>query len=128
VSIKTLNLEYRIDAPLSDVWRALTDPKVIDKWGGGPVKMSAKAGAEFSLWGGDIHGKNTKVVPEKLLVQDWMSGKWDEYSKLEFKLSFKDGITTVTLTQAGIPESEFDDVKGGWDSYYMGEIKKLLEK
>ena len=128
MSTKLLSLEYHITSPLSEVWKALTDPKVIDKWGGGPAKMNDKEGTKFSLWGGDIHGKNTKVIPEKLLAQDWMSGKWDEYSLLEFKLTHKDGCTTVRLTQIGIPDDEFEDIKEGWDKFYMGEIKKLLEK
>lgn len=125
--MKSLKQEYKIKAPIANVWQALVDPKVIDKWGGGPAKMSEKEGFEISLWGGDIHGKNTKVIKEKLLAQDWMSGNWDEYSKLEFKLSEKDGVTTVVLTQTGIPDSEFDDISDGWKTYYLGEIKKLLE-
>lgn len=128
MSIKSLKQEYHIIAPLKDVWNALTDPRIIDKWGGGPAKMKPEVGFEFSLWGGDIHGKNTKVITEKLLAQDWMGGKWDKYSKLEFKLTHKDGCTTVHLTQLGIPAEEFDDIAEGWKIYYLGEIKKLLEK
>lgn len=114
-------------APLSEVWKALTDPKVIDKWGGGPAKMSDKEGFNFSLWGGDIHGTNTKVIKEKLLLQDWFGGDWDKPSKLQFKLTHKDGCTTLYLTQTEIPPQEFEDIKDGWDRYYVGEIKKLLE-
>ena len=128
MSTKILKQEYNIKAPLSKVWDALIDPKIIDKWGGGPAKMSDKVGFEFSLWGGDIHGKNTKVIPEKLLAQDWMGGDWEDYSKLEFKLSFSSGVTTVELTQTGIPDSEFDDIADGWQRYYLGKIKEFLEK
>jgi uncharacterized protein YndB with AHSA1/START domain len=125
--MKVLKQEYKIDAPLSKVWEALTDPRVIEKWGGDPVKMEPKVSFEFSLWGGDIHGKNTKVIPQRLLAQDWMSGTWEKYSKLEFKLSFKNGVTTIVLTQTEIPEDEYNDIAEGWKLYYLGEIKKLLE-
>lgn len=125
--VKSLKQTYTIKSPISKVWQALTDPKIIDAWGGGPAKMQAKIGFKFSLWGGDITGTNTKVVPEKLLVQDWMSGKWDEFSKLEFRLSEKSGITTVILTQSNIPDSELADISEGWKVYYLGKIKKLLE-
>lgn len=125
--MKILEQRYQIKAPISEVWKALTDPKTIEKWGGGPAKMSEKEGAEFKFWGGDIHGKNTKVVPQRQLDQDWMSGNWDEFSKLSFKLSFKNGVTTVDLTQTGIPDEEFYDIADGWKRYYLGEIKKLLE-
>lgn len=125
---KILTQTYEIKAPIEKVWDALVNPKTIDKWGGGPAKMSALESSEFSVWGGDIHGKNTKVVKEKELKQDWMSGKWDKYSSVDFKLSEKNGITTVKLTQSGIPPEEFDDIADGWKTYYLGEIKKLLEK
>lgn len=125
--MKSLKLEYYIKAPISDVWNALVDPGIIDKWGGGPAKMSPEEGFEFSLWGGDIKGKNSKVIKEKLLKQDWMSGEWDKYSQVEFRLTNKNGETTVYLTQTGIPDDEFEDIKDGWNRYYMGEIKKLLE-
>lgn len=126
--MKILKQEYHIMSPLSKVWEALVDPQIIDKWGGGPAKMAEKESFEFTLWGGDIKGKNTKVNKEKLLRQDWMSGTWDKYSQVEFKLTHKDGCTTVFLTHTGIPEDEFKDIKDGWDRYYMGEIKKLLEE
>lgn len=125
--MKSLKQEYQIRAPIAKAWEALVNPKIIDEWGGGPAKMSGEEGFEFSLWGGDIHGKNTKVIKEKLLAQDWMSGNWNKYSKLEFKLTEKDGVTTVVLTQKGIPDAEFDDIADGWKTYYLGEIKKLLE-
>lgn len=90
--------------------------------------MKATESSEFSFWGGDIHGKNTKVIKEKELSQEWMSGTWDKYSNVDFKLTEKNGETTVKLTQSGIPDNEFKDIADGWDRYYLGEIKKLLEK
>lgn len=126
--MRVLKQEYKIKAPIGKVWEALVKPKIIEKWGGGPAKMSDKEGFAFSLWGGDINGKNTKVIKEKLLKQDWNGGKWEKPSKLEFKLSEKDGATTIELTQTGIPENEFDDIADGWKTYYLGEMKKFLEK
>lgn len=126
--MKSLKQTYTIKASVGKVWQALTDPKIIDAWGGGPAKMQAKVGFKFSLWGGDITGTNIKVVPEKVLAQDWMSGKWDGFSKLEFKLSENGGVTTIVLTQSNIPDSELDDIAEGCKVYYLGEIKELLEK
>lgn len=125
--MKVLKQSYKIKAPIEKVWDALTNPKTIDKWGGGPSKMKALASSEFSFWGGDIHGKNIKVVKEKELEQEWMSGNWDKYSKVDFKLNEKNGVTTVNLTQEGIPPEEYNDIADGWNRYYLGEIKKLLE-
>ena len=67
---ETINQEYVIDSPAAEVWNALTNTDYIEKWGGGPIKMDDKVGSEFSLWGGDIHGKNIEVVENKKLVQE----------------------------------------------------------
>ena len=84
--MKTIKQTYLINAPLENVWQSLVDPKIIDDWGGGPAKMSEENGTEFSLWGGDIHGKNIEVIPNKKLVQDWKEDDWDNYSKVTFTL------------------------------------------
>lgn len=56
--MKTIRQTYRIHSSPQEVWKALTNPKYIDGWGGGPTKIDDKEGTEFEFWGGDIHGKN----------------------------------------------------------------------
>jgi activator of HSP90 ATPase len=126
--MKHIEQTYSIKAPLAEVWRAFVDPEVIEQWGGGPAKMSAKEGTEFSLWGGDIHGTNTKVESPRLLEQDWYSGAdWPEPSKLRFEFSKIGDVTTIKLTQSNVPDAEADDIAQGWKDYYLGAIKELLE-
>ena len=119
--------EYRINAPVSEVWLALTNPKYIDNWGGGPAKMSAKQNSKFSLWGGDIWGINTEVTESKKITQDWYGGDWPAPSRLTFTLKAKDGMTDLTLTQTRVPSGEQVDIDNGWDEYYLGPLKKYLE-
>jgi activator of HSP90 ATPase len=126
--MKVIKQLHHINAPLEKVWQALTDPKDIDSWGGGPAKMSAKEGTSFSLWGGDIHGKNLEVIGNKKLVQEWFSGDWKKPSKVSFTLKEDKGKTTVSLLHEDVPDDEEADIAEGWDIYYLGEIKKLLEK
>lgn len=125
--MKKIKQEYIIDGPVEKVWNALVDPKEIDAWGGGPAKMSSKAGEEFELWGGDIHGTNVRVEKEKVLEQDWFGGEWDEASKLKFQLSEKDGKTKLVLTQENIPDKDAKDIDEGWHDYYLGPLKEYLE-
>jgi activator of HSP90 ATPase len=66
---------YKIKAPVKKVWEALVQPKDIAAWSGSPAKMNAKVGTKFSLWDGEIFGKNILVEPQKKLVQEWYGGK-----------------------------------------------------
>lgn len=124
---KQIKQVYKIKAPISKVWQALVNPIEINAWGGGPAKMDDKPGTEFSLWGGDIWGKNNLVLNENKLVQDWFGGNWDKPSLVTFELEENDGITKVTLTHENLPDNEVDNFDTGWKDYYMGAIQDYLE-
>lgn len=126
--MKKIKRTYRINSSSEKVWQALTDPKNIDRWGAGPAKMSEELGFEFSLWGGDVYGKNIEVIPGKKLVQEWFGGKWDKPSIVTFKLTSKADETVIDFTQTDVPDAEFSDIEQGWEDYYMGPIKDFLEK
>ena len=126
--MKTIQQTYRIKAGIDKVWQALTDPKVITAWGGGSATMDEKEGAKFTLWGGDIHGTNTKIVKNKTLAQDWFSGDWEKPSKVTFTLTSKGEETSVDLLHEDVPDKEADDIADGWKKYYLGPLKDLLEK
>src|SRR5258708_3594081 len=93
---------YEIAAPIAEVWQALVDPTVISQWGGGPAEMNGKVGTKFILWGGDIFGKNTEVIPEKSLVQDWSDGDLKEPSSVSIELTEKAGKTVLHLIHKNI--------------------------
>ena len=126
--MKSIAKMYQIKAPIKKVWKALVDPKIIEQWGAGPAKMSERVGEEFSLWGGDIHGKNIEVGINKKLVQEWYSGNWPEPSIAKFTLKASKGTTLLELTHKDVPDNEAKEIDEGWDLYYLGPVKKLLEE
>lgn len=125
--MKSIKQKYLINAPVEKVWKALVTPKEIEGWGAGPAKMDDKTGTKFSLWGGDIHGENTKVVENKILEQDWFGGEWNESSKVKFVLSEENGKTKLELFQENVPDEEADNIDDGWKEYYLGPLKDYLE-
>lgn len=127
--MKSLKKTYKIKASKTKVWHALTNPDIIDKWGGGPAKMRGDKAYRFSLWGGDIYGTNTEADLKKgILVQDWYAGRWDEPSIVTFTLTEKKGLTTLELSHEKIPDEEVKEINKSWDDTYLGPIKDLLEK
>lgn len=125
--MKSIKQTYEINASVDKVWDALVNPKTIDKWGGGPVKMSEKQGFKFELWGGDIYGRNKDVIKNKKLVQEWFSGKWEKPSIVTFLLNSSNNKTTVELIHTDIPDNEANDIRQGWKDYYMIPLKQLVE-
>jgi uncharacterized protein YndB with AHSA1/START domain len=118
---------YLIAAPIAEVWRALTDPDAIDKWGAGPVNMQAVRGHEFSLWGGDIYGTVVDVEPPHRLVEEWFGGPWETPSIAIFTLAEEEGGTRLELNHDGVPDEEAAAFDDGWDEFYLGAMKRLLE-
>ena len=118
---------YFINAPVSKVWQALVDPDLIEKWGGGPLEMRAEVGAEFTLWGGSIHGTVTEVQPESRLAEDWFGDDWPEPSLVVFELAADGDATRLTLTHTGVPPDQEGDFDTGWDDYYVGPLRDLVE-
>lgn len=126
--MKTIQQTYHIHASVAEVWKALTDTTYIDGWGGGPAKMDEKIETKFSLWDGDIHGTNKEVVPMKKLIQEWYSGKWAEPSIVTFTLFEENDGTRLDFLHENVPDSAAKDIKEGWKLYYLGPLKKYLEK
>lgn len=118
---------YQFKASSEDVWSALTDKFVIREWTGYDAVMEPKAGTQFSLWEGDIHGTNIEVVPEQKLVQNWFGGEWDAPSIVTFTLRPEGTGCTLELEHTGVPADEEADFDIGWDDYYIGAIMELLQ-
>ena len=126
--MKTIEKKYMFEASITRVWDALVNPETIALWGGGPAVMSEKESAVFSLWGGDIHGKNVLVKPEKELVQEWFAGDWEKPSIVKISLFRDKGQTIIELDHIDIPDEEVKKIDKGWDEHYFGPLKELVEK
>lgn len=126
--MKTIKQTYHIHATIKRVWKALIDPLEIKRWGAGPAVMDEKVDTEFSLWNGEVWGKNLKVTPNKKLVQEWFGGKWDKPSIATFSL-FKEenGSTRIDFLHESVPDNEAKDIEEGWKDYYLGPLKEYVE-
>lgn len=126
--MKTIQKNYVIMAPVEFVWKAFVDPHEIDAWGGGPAVMDDNEGTAFSLWGGEIYGKNIEVVINKKLVQEWYGGDWPEASRVTFIFNSEGNRTQIDLLHENVPDAEAKIIDSSWDSDYLGQIKSYLEE
>lgn len=127
--MKNLKKYYSIPADPQDVYTALTNPFTIELWTGEKAVMTEEVGAEFSLWGGDISGKNLTIKAGERIIQQWYFGEEDEEhaSIVDIKLWEVKGGTSVELLHTNIPDEAFENIIDGWDNAYFGAIAKLFE-
>ncbi len=119
---------YDIAASPAEVWRALTDPRVIREWSGASAEFPLNVGAAYALWDGSIGGEIVDVVPMQKLVQTWKPDDWTRTdSVVTFLLTPRGKGTRVDLLHVNVEESDFDGTSEGWDIYYLGAIKRMFE-
>lgn len=124
-----IHQEVTIGASPDAVYGVLTTSADFQKMTGGrAAKISGDVGGAFSLFGGDISGRNVELVPGKRVVQAWRSQAWPEgvYSIVKFELA-KDGKgTRLTFDQSGYPDPAHEMLDGGWSKMYWEPMDAML--
>lgn len=120
--MKIFKKDFKINAEPSDVYSALTNPYTIELWSGYPAIMSTKPGSEFSLWEGDITGKNIEFIQDKKVVQEWYFGEQKEKSLVTITIKPDREHSRLTVEHTNIPDEEFSGIAEGWREYYIGAI------
>jgi len=119
---------YEIAATPAEVWRALTEPRIIEEWSEARATFPLQVGGGYSLWDGTIGGEIVEFVPLQKLVQTWKPQDWvRKDSIVTFMLMPQGSGTRVDLHHVNVEELDFDGTTEGWDIYYLGAIKRMFE-
>lgn len=133
--------ETDIAAPRQSVWNALTDPAQVKQYMfGTELDTDWEPGSPIS-WKGEWEGKAYEDKGEvlevdrgsRLVVTHFspLSGQEDKpenYHRLTYELSDRDGGTHLSLSQDGNgSEDEAEHATKNWETM-LGGIKELLEK
>jgi uncharacterized protein YndB with AHSA1/START domain len=125
--MKTIKQKHIISATPEEVYAAITNPFTIELWSGYPAVMETSEGFEFSIFDGDIMGKNLKLVENELLVQEWYFGEREEKSIVTIVLATHPLGTKVNIEQTEVPDEDLAELEEGWRTYYWGAIKEFFK-
>jgi activator of HSP90 ATPase len=120
--MKTFKKTFKINAEPSDIFSALTNPYTIELWSGYHAEMSAEPGSEFSLWEGDITGRNLEFIQDRKVMQEWYFGDQAEKSIVTIIINPYGENSQVTVEHTNIPDDEFAQISEGWREFYIGAI------
>jgi len=130
-----------IDAPVSKVWEAITNPQIIKQYFFGTNVISDWKVGNPIIFKGEWNGKSYQdkgtilnIIPLKLLRYNYwssMSGiedKPENYVIVTYNL-FEDGdITLLTVIQENIPDQKMKEhAEENW-RMVLNELKGLLER
>lgn len=115
-------IDYRLSAPVSKVWRALTEPELLEKWLM-PNDIRAAVGHRFTFktapapgFDGIVRCEVLEVQPGSRLVYSWRGGPLDTI--VTWTLGPSDtGGTLLHLEQKGFGPDQgmvYDMLLAGW--------------
>ena len=125
--MKDFKKYYILSATPEEVFAALTNPATIQLWSGDPAIMSTEPGSEFSLWEGNIEGKNLEFEKDKKIVQQWYFGEQQEESIVTIKLFPERNKTSLELRHTNIPDDDYENIVDGWNNVYIGSLIEFYE-
>jgi uncharacterized protein YndB with AHSA1/START domain len=129
-----------IDAPVDEVWRALTTPEQIKQWFFGvDTKSEWKQGSQIvhrGEWEGKPYvdkGEIVRIEPPHLLVHThWsdLSGKPDSpehYQEVTWEVAEQNGGSRLTITEHNLPSDDAKDTSDQAWSMVLEKLKSMLE-
>jgi activator of HSP90 ATPase len=125
--MKQIRKTFFIKAKSEEIFNSLTNPLALELWTGYPAIMESKPGTEFSLWEGDITGKNLEIVHGKKIVQEWFFDDPYNSSVVTIELEEEKNGTRIHLLHINVPDDAFTNIDYGWKEYFFGPLKKYLE-
>ena len=126
--MKDFKKYYILSATPEEVFAALTNPATIQLWSGDPAIMCTEPGSEFSLWEGNIEGKNLEFEKDKKIVQQWYFGEQEEKSIVTIKLFPDRNKTSLELRHTNIPDDDYQNIVDGWNNVYLGSLIEFYEE
>lgn len=125
--MKTIRQKHHLPATPEEVYLALTNPFTIELWSGYPAEMSTTPDSEFSLFEGDIVGKNLSFEENKLVRQQWYFEGEEKESIVAIELKKEKNNTVAELTHTNVPDEAYDEMLEGWKKNYFGALKQFFK-
>lgn len=138
----SFTLERVLNAPVENVWNAITDKDAMKQWYFDLAEFRPEVGFEFSFTGQGKKGvqylhhcKVTEVVVGKKLTYSWRYEGYEGISYVHFELFAEGDKTRIRLTHEGLDtfpknNSDFDteNFVGGWTELIGSLLKKFVER
>ncbi|HVW54287.1 MAG TPA: SRPBCC domain-containing protein [Rhizobiaceae bacterium] len=131
---RTVIVEREFPHPPEKLWRALTQPHLIEEW---LMKNDFEpvAGHKFNLrgeWGGVLDCEVLTVEPDRTLAYTWNFAHddpaFDLQSVVTFTLTQTSGGTHLRMEQAGFRANQkqaYGGAKAGWQQF-LGKLEQVL--
>ena len=89
--------EVVLEAPVEEVWEALTDPEQLEEWFANDVELDLEPGGDGVFRWDD--GEERHAVVEEVVPERRFTFTWDNEGRVEIELEEVEGGTRVLVTE-----------------------------
>lgn len=130
VKIPTCNLSLRdsfLTSP-EELYRIFVTQELVQGFTHAPAVLEPDKGGKFRLLDGNVTGEFLELIPEEKIVMKWRFHSWPEGHFSTITLTFIDtmGETELHVECKGVPVSEEERTREGWQWYYFSGIKNTF--
>lgn len=126
--MKDYSNTYYLPASPDSVYEAITNASIIEKWTKSKATMSIDEGSEFSMWDGQIKGRNMSFEKGKKVVQQWFFDEGKAESMVTILIKKEEDNSCVTLSHTNIPNELYESFRRGWQESYFGPLAEFLTR
>ena len=130
---RAIIVDYQLSAPPRKVWRALTEPRLLESWLM-PNDIKPEAGRRFTFraapapgFDGVVRCEVLKVAPGSRLVYSWRGGPLDTSVAWTLRLSSTGG-TDLRLEHTGFDRDHsatYDMLNEGWRKKAASSLERV---
>lgn len=119
--------EIDIEAPPAEVFSALTDPALVNRWCAGESTIEPEVGGRYDFGWGEQGGpvKILELEPDRVLAYSW-NEETAPNTVVRWELAGSKGGTHLTIVHSGFGDLRSDGYSAGWIGFLM-EIKRVVE-
>jgi uncharacterized protein YndB with AHSA1/START domain len=137
---KPIIVERKYNAPISKVWKAITDKEEMKQWYFDLAEFQPELGFKFQFIGGTEDNQYLhlceiiEVIPEKKLTYSWRYDGYEGNSFVTFEVFEEGDETRLKLTHRGLesfpnnPDFARTNFEMGWDQIINTSLKEYLSK
>jgi activator of HSP90 ATPase len=124
----TIHFEVDYKTKPERVYHLLLDAQEFKACSGMPAEIDPHVGGWFTLFGGQIEGRNVELIPNQRIVQAWRPASWPSgvYSIARFELTPHGSGTRIVFDHVGFSAEQQEHLASGWQEHYWGPLHKYL--
>ncbi|KAL4656374.1 hypothetical protein GN956_G6473 [Arapaima gigas] len=111
-----------------ELYRVFTNQEMVQAFTHSAAVLEADKGGKFRLLDGNVLGEFQELVPDQKIAMKWRYNTWpcEHYATITMNLAERGGETELSVEFKGVPASEEERTKEGWQRYYFEAIKQTF--